>query len=79
MKEYRLTPSEDDIVKCDDIECAEITVPQLLMRKPMPDAFFAVNDLTAAQTLMISETTRVQGPGRYCHRRFYKQPDRHSD
>jgi LacI family transcriptional regulator len=53
MKEYRLTPSEQDIVKCDDIQSAETVVPELLMRTPRPDAFFAVNDLTAAQALMI--------------------------
>lgn len=63
MKEYRLTPSGEDIVKCDDIECAEITVPRLLMRKPMPDAFFAVNDLTAAQTLMIVKRHGLKVPG----------------
>lgn len=53
MKEYRLTPSEEDIVKCDDIKSAERLIPGLLKRTPRPDAFFAVNDLTAAQTLMI--------------------------
>jgi DNA-binding LacI/PurR family transcriptional regulator len=53
MKEYRLTPTEDDIVNCDDIESAEKLVPRLLMRQPRPDAIFAVNDLTAAQALMI--------------------------
>ncbi|MDF1559831.1 MAG: LacI family DNA-binding transcriptional regulator [Bacteroidales bacterium] len=53
MKEYRLTPSDDDIVKCDDIETAEVIIPELLKRSPLPEAFFAVNDLTAAQTLMI--------------------------
>ena len=53
MKEYRLTPSESDIVRCDDILSAEKIIPELLKRKPRPDAFLAVNDLTAAQTLMI--------------------------
>jgi len=53
MKEYRLTPAETDIVKCDDIESAEAVIPGLLKRNPRPDAFFAVNDLTAAQALMI--------------------------
>lgn len=53
MKEYRLTPSDDDIVKCDDIQTAERIIPELLKRSPAPEAFFAVNDLTAAQTLMI--------------------------
>jgi len=55
MKEYKLTPSKDDIVMCDDIESAENIVPELLKRKPRPDAFFAVNDLTAAQALMIAK------------------------
>ncbi len=53
MKEYRLTPQDEDIVKCDDIQSAERIIPALLTRTPRPDAFFAVNDLTAAQTLMI--------------------------
>lgn len=53
MKEYRLTPSVEDIVKCDNIQSAERLIPGLLKRTPRPDAFFAVNDLTAAQTLMI--------------------------
>lgn len=53
MKEYRLTPTEEDMVKCDDIQSAERLIPGLLKRTPRPDAFFAVNDLTAAQTMMI--------------------------
>lgn len=53
MKEYRLTPSKDDILRCDDIESAERMIPGMLKRTPRPDAFFAVNDLTAAQTMMI--------------------------
>ncbi len=53
MKEYRLEPPSGDIVKCDDIESAERLIPALLARTPRPEAFFAVNDLTAAQTLMI--------------------------
>jgi LacI family transcriptional regulator len=53
MKEYRLTPTEAEIIKCDDIDSAEKIIPELLMRTPRPEAFFAVNDLTAAETLMI--------------------------
>ena len=53
MKEYRLTPAEEDIVKCDDIDSAERLIPDILKRANRPDAFFAVNDLTAAQTMMI--------------------------
>lgn len=53
MREYRIEPSVDDIVKCDTIENANAIIPMLLKRNPPPEAFFAVNDLTAAQTLMI--------------------------
>lgn len=53
MKEYRLTPLNEDILRCDDIESAERMIPDMLKRTPRPDAFFAVNDLTAAQTMMI--------------------------
>ena len=53
MKEYRLTHAEEGIIKCDDIDSAEHIIPGLLMQTPRPEAFFAVNDLTAAQTLMI--------------------------
>ncbi len=53
MKEYRLTPSDDDIVMCDEIESAIRLVPEIMKRNPPPEAFFAVNDLTAAQTLKI--------------------------
>jgi LacI family transcriptional regulator len=63
MKEYRLKPSENDIIKCDDIEEAENIVPELLKRKPMPEAFFAVNDLTAAQTMMIVKRLGFKVPG----------------
>ncbi|MBN2665184.1 MAG: LacI family DNA-binding transcriptional regulator [Bacteroidales bacterium] len=62
MKEYRLTPSEEDIVKCDDIKSAERLIPGLLKRTPRPDAFFAVNDLTAAQTLMIAKRHGLRIP-----------------
>lgn len=39
MKEYRLTPQDEDIVKCDDIQSAERIIPALLTRTPRPDAF----------------------------------------
>jgi len=53
LKEYRITSREEDMVKCDDIASADRLVPEFLKRSPRPDAFFAVNDLTAAQTLTI--------------------------
>src|SRR5690606_18086207 len=62
MKEYRLTPGNDDMIKCDDIESAESIIPGLLKRNPRPEAFFAVNDLTAAQTLMIIKRHGLRVP-----------------
>lgn len=62
MKEYRLTPSEEDVVRCDNIERAEEIIPLQLAREPRPDAFFVVNDLTAAQTLMIIKRHGLKVP-----------------
>jgi LacI family transcriptional regulator len=62
MKEYRLTPPAEDIVKCDDIESAERIIPELLTRSPRPEAFFTVNDLTAAQPLMIVKRHGLRVP-----------------
>jgi LacI family transcriptional regulator len=62
MKEYRLTPGNEDMIKCDDIESAESIIPGLLKRNPRPEAFFAVNDLTAAQTLMIIKRHGLRVP-----------------
>ncbi len=63
MKEYRITPSPDDIVKCDTADEAGDIIPNLLKRTPRPDAFFAVNDLTAAETLIISKRSGFKVPG----------------
>ncbi len=41
------------IIKCDAIDEAKKIVPELLSKSPRPDGFFAVNDLTAAETLKI--------------------------
>lgn len=62
MKEYRLTPSQDDMIKCDTTGEADDIVPGLLQRNPRPDAFFVVNDLTAAQTLMIIKKAGIKIP-----------------
>lgn len=42
---------EDNIVKCDTMEDAEIVIPQLFARERKPDGIFAVNDLTAAAAM----------------------------
>lgn len=53
LQKYHLPVSEDMIIKCDTMEEAARVVPGLLKQSPRPDAFFAVNDLTAAATLKI--------------------------
>lgn len=53
LNEFQCSVSEDNIVKCDQVQEAEWIVPSLLKRNPSPDAFFCVNDFTAAQTLNI--------------------------
>jgi len=63
MKEYRITPSDDDIIKCDTTEEAEEIIPRLLNLANRPDAFFAVNDLTAAQALIITKRMGYKVPG----------------
>lgn len=63
MKEYRLTPSQEDIIKCDTSEEADEIVPNLLNRANRPDALFVVNDLTAAQALMITKRLGFKIPG----------------
>jgi DNA-binding LacI/PurR family transcriptional regulator len=62
MREYRIEPSKDDIVKCDTIEDANRIIPELLKRNSPPEAFFAVNDLTAAQTLMLVKRAGFRVP-----------------
>lgn len=62
MKEYNLSPGDGDIVRCDNIELAEKLIPAMLKRTPPPEAFFAVNDLTAAQTLMIVKRHGLRVP-----------------
>lgn len=53
LNEFQCSVSEENIVKCDQVQEAEWIVPSLLKRNPPPDAFFCVNDFTAAQTLNI--------------------------
>ena len=48
LKDHNLPVSEDNIIKCDTAEEAQIIVPELFKRTRIPDGIFAVNDLTAA-------------------------------
>jgi LacI family transcriptional regulator len=57
-------PAEPSLMtKCDTPEQAEKTVPELLATADPPDAFFAVNDLTAAVTLRIVKQHGYSVPG----------------
>jgi len=51
LNEFQCSVAEENIVKCDQVQEAEWIVPSLMKRTPPPDAFFCVNDFTAAQTL----------------------------
>ncbi|MFP4489090.1 MAG: LacI family DNA-binding transcriptional regulator [Bacteroidales bacterium] len=53
LNEFQHNVSEENIVKCDQMEEAEWIVPSLMKRNPGPDAFFCVNDFTAAQAMKI--------------------------
>jgi len=53
LNEFRIPVNEENIVKCDVKDEADWIIPSLLKRNPRPDAFFCVNDFTAAQTLKI--------------------------
>ncbi len=53
LRTHNIQVDPNLIVKCDVIEDAKKIVPELLSKLPRPDGFFAVNDLTAAETLKI--------------------------
>jgi DNA-binding LacI/PurR family transcriptional regulator len=53
LKEHNRPVHEKNIIKCDTAEEARIVVPELLTGKERPDGIFAVNDLTAAETMKI--------------------------
>lgn len=53
LNEYGLSVRSENIIKCDTAEEARKQVPELFKRKSKPDGIFAVNDLTAAETMRI--------------------------
>lgn len=63
LNEFQCNVTEENIVKCDQIQEAEWIVPSLMKRTPPPDAFFCVNDFTAAQTLNIVKKLGYKVPG----------------
>ncbi|MFO7852432.1 MAG: LacI family DNA-binding transcriptional regulator [Bacteroidota bacterium] len=63
LNEFQCNVAEENIVKCDQVQEAEWIVPSLMKRTPPPDAFFCVNDFTAAQTLNIVKKLGYRVPG----------------
>ncbi len=63
LNEFQCNVAEENIVKCDQAEEASWIVPSLMKRNPRPDAFFCVNDFTAAQTMKIVKKMGYNVPG----------------
>ena len=53
LREHHMPLDENNIIRCDSREDAELVVPELLKRSDKPDGIFAVNDLTAAAAMKI--------------------------
>jgi DNA-binding LacI/PurR family transcriptional regulator len=53
LKENNMPIEENNIIRCDSREDANLIVPDLLKRTARPDGIFAVNDLTAAAAVKI--------------------------
>lgn len=53
LKEHDIPLDENNIIRCDSREDANLVVPGLINRVDKPDGIFAVNDLTAAAAMKI--------------------------
>jgi LacI family transcriptional regulator len=62
LMEFALPDIESNIIKCDTTEEARVVVPALLKRKNRPDGIFAVNDMTAAETMRIIKEAGLRIP-----------------
>lgn len=62
IRELGLNLQPSSIINCDTPEEARIVVPELLKRKIRPDGIFAVNDLTAAETMRIIKKAGLRIP-----------------
>lgn len=62
LKDHNLTVDENNIIRCDTEDYAMNIIPGLLDRKPLPDGFFAVNDLTAATAMKIVKSSGYMVP-----------------
>ncbi len=61
-REWGLQPRPEMMVICDTMEMAEEVVPGMLKLPEPPDAFFAVNDLTAAAAMRIARNAGLKVP-----------------
>ncbi len=62
LKDHNLNVDDNNIIRCDTEDYARNIIPGLLERKPLPDGFFAVNDLTAATTMKIVKSSGYKVP-----------------
>lgn len=62
LNEYKMPVLEKNIIRCDTIDEARLIVPGLLSQKNIPDGIFAVNDLTAAETMKIIKQHGLKVP-----------------
>ncbi|HVN58173.1 MAG TPA: LacI family DNA-binding transcriptional regulator [Bacteroidales bacterium] len=62
LKECGLPVHESNIIRCDTAEEAQAIVPGLLKRRNRPDGIFAVNDLTAAESMKIIKKAGLSVP-----------------
>ncbi|MFN8241952.1 MAG: LacI family DNA-binding transcriptional regulator [Bacteroidales bacterium] len=62
LKHAGLPVKEDNIIRCDTMEEARTVVPVLLSRDQKPDGIFAVNDLTAAESMKIIRDSGLSIP-----------------
>ncbi len=62
LSQSGLPVKEENIIRCDTSEIAEIVIPALLRRENRPDGIFAVNDLTAASAMKIIKSFGLKIP-----------------
>jgi DNA-binding LacI/PurR family transcriptional regulator len=63
LKDFNRPVLEENIIKCDTMAEADLVVPELLKRANPPDGIFAVNDLTAVETMKIIKLHGYTVPG----------------
>jgi DNA-binding LacI/PurR family transcriptional regulator len=62
LHDNNMPVSEKNIIRCDTVEEARIIVPALIAPADRPDGIFAVNDLTAAETMKIIKQHGLKVP-----------------